>query len=319
MAKMTLLQMATQACGEMGFTPPSTLATTTDPTALLLLSLANREGLQCSKRPSSVGGWQELRQEYTFQTQTTGMIPACSYTKGNNVITIGTPPTQAPQVGWVLCNSGGSNATAFPYPTTITAVNGNQITLSNVPSASNTNVTMAFGQQTYALPSDYAWMIDRTEWDRTKRWQVFGPLTPQQWQVLKSGLSPTGPRRRFRIMGGAYWLDPVPYDTATLAYEYYSSAWCLTGGNSSTPASLFTTDNDTYLLPDDLMILGLIWRYRRAKGLDYAQEFETYDRALQTQIGRDIGSQIISLDVATPDIGLLTSNQIPDTGFGAGQ
>ena len=316
MAKKTLLQLVTSACGELGLSAPATLSSASDLNAIQLLALANREGRECARAANSAGGWQELRKEYTFNVQSTGIIPLCSYTKGSNVITIGTPPTQAPQVGWQICTSGGSNASGFAYPTTVTAVAGNQITVSNPATATNTSVSMAFGQQSYPLPSDYDFMISGTQWDRGYRWQVFGPLTPQEWQVLKSGLSPTGPRRRFRLMAGMYYLDPVPYDSNLLVYEYYSTQFAYTGGNTAAPSDTFTTDSDTYLLPDDLMILGLKYRYRKAKGLDYGDDQEAYEDALQRELGRDASSRVLRLDISTPDVALLSSNQIPDTGFG---
>ena len=318
MAKMTLLQMVQQACGEMGLAAPQTMSSNADLSAIQLLALANREGRECARSPSSAGGWQELRKEYTFNVQSTGMIPLCSYTAGSNVITIGTPPTQAPQVGWQICTGGGSNANGFAYPTTVTSVAGNQVTVSGNAVASNSNVSMAFGQQAYSLPSDYDFMISGTQWDRGYRWQVFGPLTPQEWQVLKSGLSPTGPRRRFRIMNGMYNLDPVPYDSNLLVYEYYSNAFANPLGVTTNPATAFTNDSDTYVLPDDLMILGLKFRYRKAKGLEYEDDEDAYQRALQRELGRDTSSRTLRLDIVTPDVALMSSNQIPDTGFGTG-
>ena len=161
-------------------------------------------------------------------------------------------------------------------------------------------------------------MIPGTAWDRGYRWQVFCPLTPQEWQVLKSGLSPTGPRRRFRIMGGQFCLDPVPYDNNLLVYEYYSANWCWTGGVTTSPSNVFTSDTDTYMLPDDLMILGLKWRFKAAKGLDYTQEYATYTAQMQREIGRDTSARTVRLDIQTPDVQLLSNNMSPDTGFGGG-
>ena len=172
MAKMTLLQMVQQACGEMGLPAPSTLALKSDTNAVQLLALANREGRECSQAANSAGGWQALRGEYTFQVQSTGIIPNCSFTKGSNVVTIGTPPTQAPQLGWVVCTSGGSNATGFPYPAKISQIVGNQITLvtsNGSPanaSSTSTNTSIAFGQEAYPLPTDFDFMISGTQWDR---------------------------------------------------------------------------------------------------------------------------------------------------------
>ena len=191
---------------------------------------------------------------------------------------------------------------------------GNQVTVSNNATLTTSSTTLAFGQESYSLPSDYDYMITGTQWDRGFRWQIYGPLTPGEWQVLKSGLSPTGPRRRFRLMAGKFFLDPIPFDSNTLVYEYYSTSVVLDSNGNGKAA--FTQDTDTYVLPDDLMVLGLIWRWRRAKGLDYEQEFKTYDDSMSRELARDTASQALQLDIAVPDVRLLTSSQIPDTGFG---
>jgi len=240
MAKMTLLQMVQQACGEMGLPKPMSVQDTNDAIAVQMLALSNREGRECTRKAGPVGGWPVLRKENVFAA---------------------------------------------------------------VP-----------GQAAYALPADFDRMISQTEWDRGFRWQMLGPLQPAEWQVLKSGLSPTGPRRRFRLMGGQFYLDPTPADTNTLVYEYYSANFVQQA--AGTTSSTFVSDGDTYLLPDDLMVLGLIWRWRRAKGLDYAQEAKTYDDMLSTELGRAAGARPLMLNASDMGVRFIGNSQIPDTGFG---
>jgi hypothetical protein len=313
-AKRTLVQLVGDALGEMGLPVLASVVGSGNATAVQMLALANRDAKETIRLGGQAGGWQELRKQYTFNVQSTGMIPGCSYTAGSNTITIGTPATQAPQVGWAICTSGGSNATGFVYPTYVTAVAGSTITVSNPATVSNSNVTMAFGQESYSLPSDYDYMIEETAWDRGYRWQLYGPLTPQEWQVLKSGLSPTGPRRRWRLMGGLFYLDPIPYDSNLLVFEYYSVNFATAA--DTTAKALFTADSDTYVLPDDLLVMGLIWRWRRAKGLDYTQEYDSWKRRLDEEIARDTGAQTLRLDVGQAGVKFLSTANVPDTGFG---
>jgi len=302
-------------CDEIGLPRPAQYISSVDPTARQLVALAQREGNELSMRPGAWEGWPILRKEYTFQIQSTGLITNCSYTSGSNIITIGTPPTQAPQVGWVLSISGGSNATGFPYPTTVTNVAGSTITVSSSATASNTNVSLAFGKESYSLPSDFQHFINQSQWDRGYRWQLQGSMSAQEWQVLKSGLSPTGPRRRFRIMGGLLYVDPIPYDSNTLVYEYYSNGWCSSSGG--TPQSSWLADTDLPILPDDLFILGVKWRILAAKGMDYDQEYKTYEDMVQSIMGRIAGARILPLNNTSSGINLISNAQIPDTGFGA--
>lgn len=174
--------------------------------------------------------------------------------------------------------------------------------------------SLVSGQDTYALPADIDHFCPQTFWDRSFRWQLLGPLSPQEWQVLKSGISPTGPRRRFRIFGGAFMVDPVPSDTNTLVFEYFSANWCQSAAAAG--QRTWTKDTDTYLLDDDTMVLGIIWRFRRAKGLDYDTEKQDWQNCLDRVLARQAGSRTLSLNVSNSNIHLLNNTNVPDTGFG---
>lgn len=310
---LSLLQIMQQACSELGLAAPLTVTGNPDLLVAQLLALAQREGREMLARGVAIGGWQMARKEYVFNVQATGVFLA-SYTLGSNVITMATVPATAPLVGWVLSNAGSANASAFPYPTTITAVAGNLITVSNAASASNANTSMAFGQDTYTMPTDIDHMIPQTMWDRSFRWQLLGPLSPQEWQVLKSGISPTGPRRRFRIFGGNFVVDPVPSDNNQLVYEYYSVNWCQSAAAVSQRA--WTKDTDTYLLDDDTMVLGIIWRFRRAKGLDYEAERKEWEDCADRVLARQAGARSLPLNATASGVHLLNNSNVPDTGFG---
>lgn len=256
MAKMTLLQMVTQAAAEIGQTPPTFLFGNTDTTAIQMLALAQREGRETAKRAGPWGGWPQLRKEYT------------------NTYTPNVPPTVATGV---------------------------------IP-----------------LPGDIQYMINATIWDRAMKWQLLGPLTPQEWQVLKSGITVTGPRFRYRIMSSAgalttsalaLWLDPVPTSTVQLAFEYVTVNWA--ADLNGTPRPGWQADTDTFALDDDLMMLGLKWRFLRAKGLDYSQEFDEYEDQVGTELSRAGGARSLSLNARAPrGVHLIDTWQIPDQGYG---
>jgi len=58
-----LLQIATQALGEIGLVAPSLIASNADPTAIQILSLLNREGCELADLE---GGWPQLRGQQTI-------------------------------------------------------------------------------------------------------------------------------------------------------------------------------------------------------------------------------------------------------------
>lgn len=316
MGVRSLLNLVSDACQEIGIVAPTQVIGNTNLQVAQLLALARREGKSQYQRGMPLDGWQALRTEYQFTLQSTGLV-AANYTQGSNTITLLSAPATTPQVGWVISNSGGSNATAFTYPTTITAIDGTGliITVSTAASSSNTNVNIAFGQDTYLFPSDVDHTIPQTFWDRSFRWQLLGPVDPQEWQVLKSGISPTGPRRRFRIFGGNLVIDPVPYASATLVYEYYSRNWCQSA--AGVPQSEWTEDTDTFRLDDDAMTLGLIWRFKRSKGLDYDEEREQYERRIEVVAAQNAAERSLPLNASASGVRLLNNNNTPDTGFGS--
>ncbi len=181
--------------------------------------------------------------------------------------------------------------------------------------------TTTDGTAEYALPSDYEWLIDDTLWDRTNFWKLRGPVSSQEWQVIKSGVlaSSAGPRRRVRIKPSAssnvkaVFVDPTPSTTGdTLVFEYLSDLWCESSGG--TGQSAWAVDTDTGILDEDYLALDLKWRFQKAKGLEYGQDHREFELEVAQALARDGGGQTLSL-AGSNDL-LLTAN-LPETNFGS--
>lgn len=89
--------------------------------------------------------------------------------------------------------------------------------------------TLVDGQANYDLPDDFDQHIFSTQWDRDNHWRLVGPMTAEEWQHWKSGVSTLSPRRIFRIKGAQnskLYLHPTP-DAGdagqTMAFEYLST------------------------------------------------------------------------------------------------
>lgn len=180
------------------------------------------------------------------------------------------------------------------------------------------SITLVDSQASYAFPSDLAYFINTTGWDQSNNWPLDGPISPQIWQVLKSGtIGSVGPRLRFRIMAGALYVDPTPDSSNagnTLVLEYYSESWC--ESSVADPQTSWLSDSDVPRLPDDIFVLGLIWRWRRAKGLDYQEEFNAYEDYVAQSLARSGMSRVLDLGGIERVTRLLTEDNIPDSGFG---
>lgn len=55
----------------------------------------------------------------------------------------------------------------------------------------------------------------------------------------------------------------------------------------------FTNDTDSFILPERLLTLGIVWRWRENKKLDYTADLEAFNEALSMYASKDNGSRII--------------------------
>jgi hypothetical protein len=146
--------------------------------------------------------------------------------------------------------------------------------------------SLQFSQVAYPLPADWLKQIPQTEWDRTNRWPLMGPKSPQEWQSYKSGIVYAGPRERFRIQQGAVQINPPPPNALTFAYEYVSSFWVVAADG---------TLKDNCVFDDSLMVAGLKLRWKTAKGLDASAEGIEYASLLDQIKGQDQSAPVLSL------------------------
>ncbi|NBW10901.1 MAG: hypothetical protein EBR82_23015 [Caulobacteraceae bacterium] len=308
--KLTLLGLINQATGELGLPQYTQIVNNTDSQAVQLLALAKREGKEFFNMANRIGGWEELRKQYIFQTSAiTGLTG--NTTVGSAVV------TNISSTAGIVAGRWAVSGTTLAYGTRVLSVDSStQITMDSVAVETGTAVDLSFGQDAYTIPSDFAYFIQQTYWDRNFRWQLLGPLSAQEWQVIKSGISPTGPRRRFRVMGGYFWIDPTPTDsTSNEVFEYYSNSWCQS--STGTAQSTWAADGDYYTLDDDAFILGLKWRILAAKKLDYGQEKQDYDMLCQRLVSRNGGNRDIPINAQASGMHLINNANIPDTGFGS--
>lgn len=140
----------------------------------------------------------------------------------------------------------------------------------------------------------FRYIKNDTLWDRDTRLPILGPLSPIQWQSLKA-FSVNGPRFQHRIRQGKLLVNPTPAAGLNWYFEYLSKNWIL-GADAVTYKQYFTLDTDTILLPEDLCIAGLRWRWKKEKGLDYAEDFRTYEMQVKDQLGRDGGKPHLYMD-----------------------
>ncbi len=296
----TMLQIIQAAASQLGIPKPSLVAGINNTATLQLLALLNQLGDDLQRDFI----WQALCTEYRFFTQALQTIG--TVTAGSAVIT-GIANTTGLDNTYQVLGVGVNNDTYV-----VTRDSATQVTMSQPANASGT-VTLNFCKTKYSMPADYDRIEDRTQWDKSKHWEMLGPETPQMWQWLKSGYISTGPRVRWRIMGGYFQIWPAFSTAEYLGFEYISNAFVR--GADGTPKTSFTADDDTCIFPDGLMITGLKMMYQQAKGLgtDFLLK---YEELLSIAKANDAGSADLHM-APNPLNTLIGWENIPDSGYGA--
>lgn len=182
-------------------------------------------------------------------------------------------------------------------------------------------ITTVADQEEYDLPADFDNFINDTAWNRDTYWRMRGPLTPQRWQEIRSGLILTPqirPGWRLRKSRTAYkktcFIDPIPGDIYNLVIEYNSNAWIADAAGTNPRANgKFEADDDVVLLEENLMVLDLVWRFKRQKGFAYAVDLAEFEREADRAIADDTGAKTLVLSrrrLPWPP------GNVPETGYG---
>lgn len=156
-----------------------------------------------------------------------------------------------------------------------------------------TFTSVAAETQTGAIPADFdGRFLANTFWNTTLHRVVPGPLDPQEWQQRVSSVG-QGPYPAFRIQGNALLMNPPPVAGETHTFEYVTRNFC--ASSAGTEQSAWTADTDTGLLDEELMLLGLIWRFKQSRGMDYAEDMRTYELEVTQAISRDGSRRTVNL------------------------
>ena len=107
------------------------------------------------------------------------------------------------------------------------------------------------------IATDFLRFSNDTMWNRTTDRKYYGPLNNSQWQRLKN------------------WVD--------------------TNGDGSANATSYAADSNTTILDEDIITLGVIWRFLKQKGLPYDNQFQEYRLKLSELQAKDGAKQVIRM------------------------
>lgn len=299
---MTLLELVRQVIAEMGLQTISGVVGNQEPSVRQIFALMNRLGNDLTREFD----WQRLMCEHILTTQ--AVSQSSTLTENSTTVTVADTTGLSPK--WGIWGTG-----ARPFAQIVSVDSPTSITM-NMPADKTGTFDLQFSQIEYPLPSDWKKQIPQTEWDRTNRWPLMGPQTPQAWQSFKSGIVYAGPRERFRVMSNCIAVSPPPPNGLIFAFEYISKNFVVAA--DGTRKSSFTLDTDTCIFDDSLMVLGAKTLFFQAKGFDFSLEGQQFANLLSQCKAQDASAPTLSISPRRSSMFLSNAN-LPDGNWGRPQ
>lgn len=129
-------------------------------------------------------------------------------------------------------------------------------------------------------------IVGETMWNRTTAEPIFGSSDARMWQGFKA-FNFTGPHPEFRIRNNRLLLLPAPSAGQNVYFEYASRNWLISADGTATRSSI-VSDGDIPLIDEEILQLSLEWRWLKSKGLDYAEDFQEYERRIVDALANDV-------------------------------
>ena len=300
----TMLSLVQQTTAELNLAIPSFVIGNTSQDVQQILALMNGAGYDLLKEYE----WQALQVQYRFYTQSL-TANATTVNGSYNLTFAGGTDLSAVDSQWQL---SGYNIPQDTY--VVSANNTTKVVVMSQMATGDGVQSVVCAQVAYDLPSDFETITDRTQWDKSKHWEMLGPEDPQQWQWLKSGYISTGPRVRWRILDGQFQIWPIMNTQEYLGWEYRSNAWARS--STGTPQQQFLADSDTTVFDDRIMVLYTKLKYFQTKSFDTTALQQDYQRYLSIAKANDKGAPNLSF-APYPSKVLIGYANIPDTGYGS--
>lgn len=177
--------------------------------------------------------------------------------------------------------------------------------------------TTVQGQPFYTMEDDFAYLITDSVYNKDEYYKLRSSMTEYQWNAWQHGLLGSLSHQRYRLMSGGSGnvlkLSPTPETAEDLVLFYQANTPIR--NDDGTFKKHYENDEDTSVLPEDVIEMGVMWRFRHAKGLDYSAELAEYNEMSRTRFAQTVNESSIPIPagVVSPEV---TDGYVPDSGFG---
>jgi hypothetical protein len=134
------------------------------------------------------------------------------------------------------------------------------------------------GVTAYDLPEELRRFANMTIYSDTDEWPLIN-VSDARWRELQSGIVVSSIRFQYAVFANQINVNPAPDATSVnIVFDYYTKYFCESSGG--TGLDRWTADTDVSRLDDNLMTLGIRYRYLSRQGLPYEEEKAEYLAAI---------------------------------------
>lgn len=299
---LSLFQTTLQGMGVVGYGTPTSVVANTNQDIVQTLALTNI-------------GLKELQKEFDWEWTVGQLIFNATFYTYTGTTTNGSTSLTAMSSIANLDSTFMVTGVGLPQDTFVVSASGTTVVLNQAATASGTNISLTFSKVLYTPPTDFERLVDRTQWDKSKHWEMLGPSTSQQREWLRSGYISTGPRIRYWMMGGYFQIWPPLGANEVLSYEYITKNTVLATGATTVSKQAFSVDTDTCIFPDPLMYALIKLKYFQIKRFDTTDVQRDFNAILDQCKAQDSSSPTLSMAPRVSSV-LIGWENIPDSNYG---
>lgn len=147
----------------------------------------------------------------------------------------------------------------------------------------------------WPIPNDFERMIaGQAMWSQKyPSIPLQGPISDTDYLALKA--LPVMPVRPvWRLIGGILEIWPA-LSLGELVNGSYFSTNPISSADGLNRYLRWMNDTDFPLFPETILRSGIIWRWKRSKGLDYAEDFRTWQMELEKKAAHEKGAKIVHM------------------------
>ena len=141
---------------------------------------------------------------------------------------------------------------------------------------------------------DFYSLMNETVYIKDTQEKIVGSITPEHYLKEKVFNCPSLDIK-FLFQNGRLRFLSLPKGNYKIVFMYRSNAIVYDPTRGYEEKSEFTKYTDIPIFDDNLVKKGVYWRWLRRNGMDYQEEFNSYERALNRTFGTERAAQDINL------------------------